>query len=316
MIHDDLALALTRAPIAAAIAAAAHVGRGDERAADQAAAAAMRSALEDMAISARVVIGAGDASEATGLDAGARLGAGGGASLDIAVRPIEGTTLAVKAAAGALSVLAAAPSGRLFAAPPLYMDKIAIGPGYPAGVVSLDRSAEANVRALAEAKGVATEEIGVCVLDRPRHAGAIESLRRAGARVQLIGDGDVAAVINCAKPGAGIDMYLGQGGAAEGVLAAAALRCVGGQFQGRLIARSSADKDRAARSGISDFDRVYGLNELVGDDVVFCAVGITRGSLLDRVCVGAGSAEAHAIAFNSATGSEWSLKLRRPLPST
>jgi fructose-1,6-bisphosphatase II / sedoheptulose-1,7-bisphosphatase len=312
IITDDLALSLARAPIAAAIAAARLCGRGDERIADQAAVDAIRATLNATSIRGRVAIGEGERDNAPMLYVGEEVGTGKGPELDIALDPLEGTTLAAKAMPNALSVLAVAPRGGLLHAPDTYMDKIAIGPGYPPGVVDLDRGADQNVRALAKAKGVAPEEIGVCVLDRPRHAGIVELLRSVGARVHIIGDGDIAGVINCTKPETGIDMYLGQGGAPEGVLAAAALKCVGGQFQGRLVIRSEDERSRAERTGIKDLNRRYDLNELVCDDAVFIATGVTSGSLLEGVRFVNGHAHTHTMVLNAATGAICELRMRQP----
>jgi fructose-1,6-bisphosphatase II / sedoheptulose-1,7-bisphosphatase len=309
---DDLAWSLARAPIAAAIAASRFVGRGDERAADQAAVDAMRAALNALPLRGRVVIGEGERDDAPMLYVGEEVGAGRGAELDIALDPLEGTTLAAKAQGGALSVAAFAPRGGLLHAPDTYMDKIAIGPGYEAGVVDLDRGADQNVIALAKAKGVKPEQIGVCVLDRPRHAGIIEALRAVGARVCLIGDGDIAGVINCTKPETGIDMYVGSGGAPEGVLAATALKCVGGQFQGRLIIRDGKERQRAEQAGLADLKRRYTLDELVSQDAVFVAAGVTTGSLLEGVRLSGGFAQAHALVMNSATRTITELRMRQP----
>ena len=311
-LSDDLALALARAPIAAAIAAAGFVGRGDERAADQAAVDAMRAALNVLPMRGRVVIGEGERDNAPMLYVGEEVGAGKGPEFDIALDPLEGTTLAAKAQGGALSVAAFAPRGGLLHAPDTYMEKIAIGPGYAPGVVDLDRGADQNVMALASAKGVKPEAIGVCVLDRPRHAGIIEALRGVGARVHLISDGDIAGVINCTKPETGVDMYLGSGGAPEGVLAAAALKCVGGQFQGRLVIRDAGERARAEQAGLSDLKRRYMLAELVSDEAIFVAVGVTSGSLLDGVRQSGGFVQAHALVMNSATRSVVELRLRQP----
>ncbi|MBP6690034.1 MAG: class II fructose-bisphosphatase [Hyphomonadaceae bacterium] len=310
---DDLALALARASINAAIAAAKLVGRGDERAADQAAVDAMRAALNAMQIRGRVVIGEGERDEAPMLYVGESVGAGKGPELDIALDPLEGTTLAAKAKANALSVIAFAPKGGLLHAPDTYMDKIAVGPGYPAGVVDLDEDAAHNVKALAKAKGVNAEDIGVCVLDRPRHGSIIEALRTAGARVHLIGDGDIAGVIHCTKPETGIDMYVGSGGAPEGVLAAAALKCVGGQFQGRLIIRNDDERLRAQSAGIEDLKRRYDLNDLVSDEAVFIATGVTSGSLLDGVRFSGGAMHSHTLLLNAATGTVSELRVRQPV---
>jgi fructose-1,6-bisphosphatase II / sedoheptulose-1,7-bisphosphatase len=231
----------------------------------------------------RVVIGEGERDEAPMLYIGEEVGTGEGGEFDIALDPLEGTTLTAKAMPNALAVLAIAPKGGLLYAPDTYMDKIAVGPGLPAGVVDIDRTPAENVIALAKAKGVEPTEIGVCVLDRPRHSGIIESLRSVGARIHLITDGDVAGVIYTTDPETGIDLYLGQGGAPEGVLAAAALKCVGGQFQGRLVFRNEDEKGRARRIGITDFNRTYQLDELVSTDVVFSATGVTNGALVAGV---------------------------------
>ena len=313
IISDDLALALARASINAAIAAAKLVGRGDERAADQAAVDAMRAALNAMQIRGRVVIGEGERDEAPMLYVGESVGTGKGPELDIALDPLEGTTLAAKAKANALSVIAFAPKGGLLHAPDTYMDKIAVGPGYPAGVVDLDEDAAHNVKALAKAKGVNAEDIGVCVLDRPRHGAIIEALRTAGARVHLIGDGDIAGVIHCTKPETGIDMYVGSGGAPEGVLAAAALKCVGGQFQGRLIIRNDDERLRAQSAGIEDLKRRYDLNDLVSDEAVFIATGVTSGSLLDGVRFSGGAMHSHTLLLNAATCTVSELRVRQPV---
>ncbi len=312
VISDELALALARAPINAAIAAAKLVGRGDERAADQAAVDAMRAALNALPIKGRVVIGEGERDDAPMLYVGEVVGAGIGVELDFALDPLEGTTLAAKAKSNALSVIAVAPKGGLLHAPDTYRDKIAIGPGYPDGIIDLDESVAHNVKALAKAKGVSAEEVGVCVLDRPRHGAIIEALRSAGARVHLIGDGDIAGVIHCTKPETGIDMYLGSGGAPEGVLAAAALKCVGGQFQGRLVMRNDEERARARDAGIEDLKRRYELNDLVSSEAVFIATGVTSGSLLDGVRLSGGALHTHSLILNAATRSVSDLRMRQP----
>ncbi len=301
ILSDELAFAAARAPIQAAIAAATLVGRGDERAADQAAVDAMRKALNAMAIKGRIVIGEGERDDAPMLYIGEKVGTGQGPELDIALDPLEGTTLTAKAMANALSVMALAPRGSMLHAPDTYMEKLAIGPGFEEGIIDLDKPVEQNVRALARAKGVKNEEIGVCVLDRPRHAETIAALRTVGARVHLISDGDIAGVINCTKPKTGIDMYVGSGGAPEGVLAAAALKCVGGQFQGRLLFRNDQERARADRAGITDFKRLYMLDELVGEDAIFIATGVTPGSLLGGVKHKGGQVRTHTLVMNSAT---------------
>jgi len=277
-----LALEAVRVTEAAAIAASHLVGRGDERAADQAAVEEMRKALNDLPIDGTVVIGEGERDEAPMLYIGERVGAGG-TPVDIALDPLEGTTLTAKALPNALTVIAIAEKGSLLNAPDTYMDKIAIGPGFPDGVVDLDADPYDNVVALARAKGVKPSEITVCVLDRPRHAAIIESVRRAGSAVRLITDGDIAGVIATSDPTTGVDLYIGQGGAPEGVLAAAALRCVGGQIQARLVFRNEDEKQRATRLGITNFQRKYTMLDLAGGDVVFAATGVTDGSMLEGV---------------------------------
>ena len=253
----DLSLVMdaVRVTEAAALASWALVGRGDEKEADRAAVEAMRDTLNSLAIEGRIVIGEGERDEAPMLVIGEKLGKGSGPKIDIAVDPLEGTTLTAKAMSNALAVMAWAPEGTLLNAPDTYMDKIAVGPGLPAGIIDLDKSAADNVTAIAKAKGVKPSEITACVLDRPRHAEIIASLRSVGARVSLISDGDVAGVINTTDPTTGIDLYIGQGGAPEGVLACAALKCVGGQFQGRLVFRNADERARAKRGGITDLDR-------------------------------------------------------------
>lgn len=313
MIADDVLSAVARAPIAAALAAARWIGRGDERAADEAAVDAMRAALNAIPMKGRIVIGEGERDEAAMLYVGESVGAGKGQEFDIALDPLEGATLTAKAMPNALSAIAVAPKGALLHAPDSYMDKIAIGPGYEEGVVDLDASAEENVRALAKAKRVKPQEIGVCVLDRPRHASIVEALRNVGARVHLIGDGDIAGVINCTKPETGIDMYLGTGGAPEGVLAAAALKCVGGQFQGRLVFRDEQERARAEKAGLRDLKRRYTLNELVSADAVFCATGVTSGSLLDGVRLADGWAHTHTLLMNSANRTVAEVRVRQRL---
>ena len=251
-LERDLALAAVRVTEAAAIAAAKLTGRGDERAADQVAVDAMRTALNAMDIDGTIVIGEGERDEAPMLYIGEKVGLGG-PQVDIALDPLEGTTLTAKAMSNALAVVAFSPAGGMLHAPDTYMDKIAIGPGYADDLIDLDAEPAENVLALARAKGVDVTEITACVLDRPRHAGIIASLRKVGARIHLISDGDVAGVIHCADPATGIDIYLGQGGAPEGVLACAALKCVGGQFQGRLVFKKDDERRRAERLGLTEY---------------------------------------------------------------
>ena len=286
----------------AAIAAYHEVGRGDEKQADQAAVDAMRTALNAVEMQGRIVIGEGERDEAPMLYIGEEVGTGKGAQIDIALDPLEGTTLTAKAMPNALAVLAIAPRGGLLHSPDVYMDKIAIGPGYEKGIVSIDASPAENITAMAKAKGVPVNQMTACVLDRTRHASIIESLRSVGARVALITDGDVAGVINTTDASTGIDLYVGQGGAPEGVLAAAALKCVGGQMQGRLHFRNDEERGRAARVGITDLDRIYDLNELASTDTVFCASGVTSGDLLSGVKMESGFAHTETLVMSSADG--------------
>ncbi len=297
----------------AAIAAWALVGRGDEKAADQAAVDAMRTALNALAIDGMIVIGEGERDEAPMLYIGEKVGQGDGPRVDIALDPLEGTTLTAKAMANALAVMAWAPVGTMLHAPDTYMDKIACGPGYPAGVIDLDRSPADNVRALAEAKGVKPSEITVCVLDRTRHGDIIAGLREVGARVYLITDGDVAGVMNTAEKSTGVDLYIGQGGAPEGVLACAALKCVGGQFQGRLVFRNADERARAKSHGIEDFDKKYDLHEMVRADAIFVATGVTSGALLDGVKVMDGFVHTHSLVMHSSTSTVREVRMKRRL---
>ena len=313
ILDRSLVLDAVRVTEIAAIAAWSLVGRGDEKAADQAAVDAMRTALNDLAIEGEIVIGEGERDEAPMLYIGEKVGRGKGPKIDIALDPLEGTTLTAKAMANALAVMAWAPKGTLLNAPDTYMDKIACGPGYPAGVIDLDASPEDNVRAMAKAKGVKPEDITVCVLDRPRHADIIASCRAVGARVYLITDGDVAGVINTADPETGVDLYIGQGGAPEGVLACAALKCVGGQFQGRLVFRNADERARAARVGITDLDKKYDLHEMVRADAIFAATGVTKGALLDGVRMSGGFVHTHTLVMNSSTGAVREVRMRKKL---
>ena len=308
-----LVLDAVRVTEAAAIAAWKLAGRGDEKAADQAAVDAMRTALNTLDIDGEIVIGEGERDEAPMLYIGEKVGLGHGPKIDIALDPLEGTTLTAKAMANALAVMAWAPKGTLLNAPDTYMDKIACGPGYADGVIDLDAAPADNVRALAKAKGVAPAEITVCVLDRPRHAEIISGLRGVGARVHLITDGDVAGVMNTAEPETGIDLYIGQGGAPEGVLACAALKCVGGQFQGRLVFRNADEKARASRLGLTDFNRKYTLHEIVRADAIFAATGVTKGALLDGVRHEAGFVHTHSLVLNSSSRTVREVRMKRAL---
>ncbi len=280
-----LVLEMVRVTEAAAVAASKLIGRGDEKAADAAAVEAMRKAFDTLYIDGTVVIGEGERDEAPMLFIGEKVGGapGEGPKIDIALDPLEGTTITAKAGPNALAVLAAAEEGCLLNAPDVYMDKLAVGPGYPEGIIDLAKSPTENVQAVAKAKGVQPSDMIVCVLDRPRHADLIAELRGLGCGVVLIGDGDVAGVIAVTDEDTTIDMYMGQGGAPEGVLAAAALRCVGGQFNGRLVFRNDDEKARAAKWGIDDLDRIYTRDDLVKGDCIFAATGVTSGSLLEGV---------------------------------
>ncbi|HVI97442.1 MAG TPA: class II fructose-bisphosphatase [Sphingomonas sp.] len=280
-----LVLEMVRVTESAAIAASALVGRGDEKAADAAAVQAMREAFNGLYMDGTVVIGEGERDEAPMLYIGEKVGSapGKGPQIDIALDPLEGTTITAKAGPNALAVLAIAEKGCLLNAPDVYMEKIAIGPGYPEGTIDLTKSPTENVAALAEAKGVKPAEIIACVLDRPRHEKLIAELRAIGCGIMLIPDGDVAGVIATTDPDTTIDIYMGQGGAPEGVLAAAALRCVGGQFQGRLVFRNEDERARARKWGIEDLDKIYKLDDLAKGDCIFAATGVTDGSLLEGV---------------------------------
>ena len=280
-----LVLEMVRVTEAAAIAASRLIGRGDEKAADHAAVEAMRAALNELPMDGTVVIGEGERDEAPMLFIGEKVGSaqGSGPKIDIALDPLEGTTITAKAGPNALAVLAIAEQGCLLNAPDVYMEKLAVGPGYAPGTIDLRKSVTENVRSVAAAKGVEASEIIVCVLDRPRHEALIAELRGLGCGVRLIPDGDVAGVIDTTDPDTGVDIYMGSGGAPEGVLAASALRCVGGQMQGRLIFRNDDEIARARRWGIEDLDRIYSLEDMAKGDCIFAATGVTDGSLLDGV---------------------------------
>ena len=299
-----LSLGLARVAEQAALACADLIGRGDEKAADQAAVNAMREQLNMLSMKGVVVIGEGERDEAPMLFIGEEVGTGDGPGVDIALDPLEGTTLTAKAMPNALTVIAMAPRGTLLHAPDTYMDKLAIGPGYPEGVVTLDMSPAERVAALAGAKGGSSEDVTVCVLERPRHEDMIAELRGTGAAVHLITDGDVAGVIHCAESErTGIDMYMGTGGAPEGVLAAAALKCMGGQMWGQPVFRNDDERGRAAKAGITDFDRVYARDEMVTDQVIFAATGVTDGSILKGVHRRPGFVETETVLMRSRTGS-------------
>lgn len=298
-----LTLELARASERAAIAAARLRGRGDEMAADLAAAGAMRKELSRLPVRGRIVIGEGDQDETPLLYFGEEIGSGVGPRVDLGVAALEGSTLCAKDMPGSMAVVAMAPAGSLLHAPNAYMDKIAIGPGYPEGAVDLDHDPADNVRALAIAKGVRPSEITVSILDRPRHAEIIRNCRKAGACVRLIADGDVAAIILTTHPAeTGVDMYLGRGGASEGVLAACVLRCAGGQMQGRLALETREQMAQAERVGLRDPRRKYAVGDMAAGDVVVCVTGVTAGPLVSGVSLGKTTIDTETIVYRSATG--------------
>ncbi|MBS0274597.1 MAG: class II fructose-bisphosphatase [Proteobacteria bacterium] len=309
LLDRAFALEAVRVTEAAAISAANQIGRGDEHAADQAAVEAMRMAFNQLPISGTVVIGEGERDEAPMLFIGEEVGSGG-VAVDIALDPLEGTTLTAKAMPNALAVMAMAEPGTLLNAPDTYMDKIAIGPGYAEGLIDLDADPAHNILALAKAKGVKPHEITACIMDRPRHEALIAAVRKVGAAIQLITDGDVAGVIATTDPSTGIDIYIGQGGAPEGVLAAAALRCVGGQMQARLVFKKEDEKIRATKLGIKDFNKKYALMDLASGDVIFAATGVTDGSMLRGVHADQRYLTTESIVMRSATGTVRWVKTR------
>ena len=303
IIERILTLELVRVTERAAVAAARLRGRGDEKAADQAAVDAMRRELNRLPIDGTIVIGEGERDEAPMLFIGERVGTATGPKVDIAVDPLEGTTLCAKDMPGSIAVMAMAQAGSLLNAPDVYMDKIAIGPGYPQGGVHIDASPEENIHALAKAKGVKPGDITALILDRPRHAELIAACRRVGASVRLITDGDVAGIIFTAQSDeTGVDIYFGTGGAPEGVLAAGALRCVGGQMQGRLILDTEAKRERSLKMGITDPRKIYDMKELASGDVIVCATGVTDGALLKGVKFGKHFVETETVIYRSVTG--------------
>ena len=298
----NMALDSVRVTEAAALAASRLMGRGDEKAADQAAVDAMRNALNVLDISGTVVIGEGERDEAPMLYIGEKVGTGRGAKVDIALDPLEGTTITAKGGPNAIACLAMAPHGGFLNAPDTYMNKIAVGGGLPEGVIDIEAAPETNLKTLAEAKGVAVSDLVVLILDRPRHEKLIADVREAGARIQLISDGDVAGVIATSRVDSGIDIYMGIGGAPEGVLAAAALRCIGGQFQGKLTFRNEEEKARALRMGVEDLERVYKVDELAQGDVMFTATGVTDGTMLKGIRRVGNSLMTESIVMRSKTG--------------
>ncbi|MGH1368672.1 MAG: class II fructose-bisphosphatase [Maritimibacter sp.] len=308
-----LSLGLARVSEAAAVASATLIGHGDEKAADQAAVNAMRDQLNLLDIAGTVVIGEGERDEAPMLFIGEEVGTGNGPEVDIALDPLEGTTLTAKDMPNALTVIAMAPRGTLLHAPDVYMEKLAIGPGYPVDVVSLDMTPSERVKALAAAKGCQTSDITVCVLERPRHEEMIADIRSTGAAIRLITDGDVAGVIHCAEAEiTGIDMYMGLGGAPEGVLAASALKCMGGQMWGKLTFRNDDERGRAAKAGITDLDRIYNRDEMVTADVIFAATGVTDGSVVSGIKREPGYLTTETLLMRSKTGSVRRMIYRNP----
>ena len=309
-----LSLGLARVSEAAALASADWIGRGDEKAADQAAVNAMREQLNLLEIQGRVVIGEGERDEAPMLYIGEEVGLGTGPEVDIALDPLEGTTLTAKDMPNALTVIAMGPRGSLLHAPDVYMEKLAIGPGFMPNVVTLDMAYGERVKRMARAKACSTEDITVCILERDRHQEMIDEVRATGAAIRLITDGDVAGVMHCAEPElTGIDMYMGLGGAPEGILAAAALKCMGGQFWGRLTFRNDDERGRAEKAGIKDLDRIYTRDELVQGDVIFAATGVTDGSLLPGIKREVGHLTAETILMRSKTGSVRRMVYRNPV---
>jgi len=309
----NIALDSVRVTEAAALASWKLMGRGDEKAADQAAVDAMRKALNVLDIDGKVVIGEGERDEAPMLYIGEEVGQGGPA-YDIALDPLEGTTITAKGGPNAISCIAMAPRGGFLNAPDIYMNKIAVGGGLPEGVVNLHDSPAANLKRLAEAKNIAPEELVVLILDRPRHEKLIADVRATGARIRLIGDGDVAGVIATTREETGIDIYMGIGGSPEGVLAAAALRCIGGQFQGQLHFRNEEERDRARRMGIADVDRIYNIDDLARGDVMFTATGVTDGTMLKGVRRQGQKVLTSSIVMRSKTGTIRIIETEHHLP--
>ena len=308
-----LSLGLARVSEAAALASARLIGRGDEKAADQAAVDAMRRQLNLLDINGVVVIGEGERDEAPMLYIGEEVGTGKGPAVDIALDPLEGTTLTAKDMPNALAVIAMGPRGSMLHAPDVYMEKLAIGPGFRRGVVTLDMTPAERVSALAAAKGCSITDITVCVLERPRHEAMIAELRSTGCAIRLITDGDVAGVMHCAEPErTGIDIYMGSGGAPEGVLAAAALKCMGGQMFGKLLFRNDDERARARKAGITNFDRVYTRDDMVTADVIFAATGVTDGSLLMGIKREPAHLTTETILMRSKTGSIRRMTYRAP----
>jgi fructose-1,6-bisphosphatase II / sedoheptulose-1,7-bisphosphatase len=310
-LHRTLAIEVARVTEAAAIAAAKLRGRGDEKAADQVAVDAMRRELNKLPMRGRVVIGEGERDDAPMLFIGEEVGAGDGPEIDIAVDPLEATTLCAKGMHNSLAVVGIAEGGTLLNAPDIYMEKIAIGPGYPDGLIDLDKSPTENLKSVAGVKGLSISDLTVCILDRPRHAKMIEEVRQAGAAIRLILDGDIAGIIHTVEAAeTGIDIYMGIGGAPEGVLAASALRCIGGQMQGRLVALSEDERKRADAMGLTDLSRKYSIHDMASGDVIFAATGVTDGSMLSGVKFDGDWIETHTVIMRAATKTVRWLKSR------
>ena len=299
----NLAMEVVRVTEAAALAASTLVGRGDKEGADQVAVDAMRAALNSMRIQGRVVIGEGERDEAPMLYIGEEVGTGEGPKIDIALDPLEGTDITAAGGPNAMAVIAMTDEGGFLNAPDVYMEKIAVGHGIDPNILDLDAPIGDVLQRLAKEKGASVNDLMVCVLDRPRHADVIKGIREAGARINLIGDGDVSAVIATTMEDTGIDMYVGTGGAPEGVLAAAALQCIGGSMLGRLIFRNNDEKDRAERWGIKDLNAIYTTDDLAkGDNVMFAATGVTDGTMLRGVRRYAGGAKTYSLVMRSKSG--------------
>ncbi len=296
-----LSLEVVRVTEAAALAASHFIGRGVEKAADQAAVDAMRQALNQLSIQGTVVIGEGERDQAPMLYVGETVGNGTGPEVDIALDPLEGTTLTARGDPGAMSVIAFGEKGKLLKSPDVYMEKLAVGPGVSPELLGLDLPIQENLKRLAHAKGKAIKELKVCVLDRARHAQLIQGIRDAGAAILLISDGDVSGAMATCLPESEVDLYVGTGGAPEGVLAAAALKCLGGWMQGRLIFKTNPEKERGLACGIAEFDKLYGIEELAGGDVLFCATGVTSGSLLKGICHTSQQTLSHSLILCSST---------------
>jgi len=309
----NLTIEAVRVTEAAAIAAAETMGRGDEKIADQAAVDAMRTALNRLHMDGTVVIGEGERDEAPMLFIGEKVGTGKGPKIDIALDPLEGTTITAKGMPNGLAVLALAEDGMLLNAPDVYMDKIAAGPLVPAGAIDLDNTPGENIANVAKALGKAPKDVVACILDRPRHAELIAAVRAAGARIVLIGDGDVAGVMATAMPETGVDIYMGTGGAPEGVLAAAALRCIGGNIQGRLLFRNDAERGRAAKVGVQDLSRKYEITDLAAGDVIFAATGVTDGNMLQGVRRTATMLSTESVAMRARTGTVRWIRMQHPI---